>query len=55
MITLPGEWYGPFTAGPEGALTAEIGGRFADFPAITETGGDFIASAREMNRSAVPQ
>ena len=31
MITAPGKWYGPLTAGPEGASTAEIGGRFADF------------------------
>jgi Cupin domain len=51
MITPPGEWYGPLTAGPDGALTAEIGGRFADFAPVTETGDDLIESARAMNRS----
>jgi hypothetical protein len=50
MITAPGEWYGPFTAGPEGTLTAEIGGKLQDFAPVTESDEGLIDSAQATNR-----
>jgi hypothetical protein len=49
MITRPREWYGPYVVGPEGALTAEIGGHFKDFEPVTESGLELIADARGRN------
>jgi hypothetical protein len=38
MIQAAGEYYGPHTAGPEGALTAEFCAKVKDFPAYTADG-----------------
>lgn len=50
MITPPGEWYGPYVTGPDGALTAEIGGHLKDFPPVTESGLELIADAIGRNK-----
>lgn len=49
MISYPNEWYGPYHIGPEGAITAEIGGRLKDLPPITEGDDDLFAQARAAN------
>lgn len=54
MITPPGEWYGPYVVGPEGVLTAEIGGHFKDFQPVTESGLELIADARSRNEANHP-
>lgn len=54
MITPPGEWYGPYVTGPNGATTAEIGGHLKDFPPVTESGLDLMVDTRGRNGMTDP-
>jgi hypothetical protein len=53
MVQGAGQFYGPHTVGPDGALTAEFCAKLRDFPGIAEDGTDMMKAFEAANNVTI--